>query len=97
MEAPAVGPGEALEGRYIGRLAVNDTNSDFAPAATIFSVRASLVQKVNRWTFREFLRLDNLFDRNYVGSVIVNEGNQRFFEPAPGRTWLVGANATYAF
>jgi iron complex outermembrane receptor protein len=87
----------ALEGRYIGRLAVNDTNSDFAPAATIFSVRASLVQKVNRWTFREFLRLDNLFDRNYVGSVIVNEGNQRFFEPAPGRTWLLGANAVFAF
>jgi len=87
----------ALEGRYIGRLPVNDTNSDFAPAATIFSVRASLVQKVNRWTFREFLRLDNLFDRNYVGSVIVNEGNRRFFEPAPGRTWLLGANAVYAF
>jgi iron complex outermembrane receptor protein len=32
-----------------------------------------------------------------VGSVIVNEGNQRYFEPAPGRTWLVGVNAAYAF
>ncbi|MDB5954864.1 TonB-dependent receptor [Ramlibacter sp.] len=87
----------ALESRYIARLPVNDSNSDFAPAATIFSVRASLVQKVSRWSFREFLRLDNLFDRNYVGSVIVNEGNRRFFEPAPGRTWLLGANAVYAF
>jgi iron complex outermembrane receptor protein len=87
----------ALESRYIGRLPVNDTNSDFAPSATLFSLRASLVQKRNRWSFREFLRVDNLADRNYVGSVIVNEGNQRFFEPAPGRTWLLGANALYAF
>jgi iron complex outermembrane receptor protein len=29
--------------------------------------------------------------------VIVNEGNRRFFEPAPGRTWLLGVNAVYAF
>ena len=44
-----------------------------------------------------FLRVDNLFARKYAGSVIVNEGNGRFFEPAPGRTWLVGASATLAF
>jgi iron complex outermembrane recepter protein len=41
--------------------------------------------------------VDNLADKTYVGSVIVNEANRRYFEPAPGRTWLVGANATYAF
>ena len=44
-----------------------------------------------------FLRVDNLLARNYAGPVIVNEGNGRFFEPAPGRTWLVGASATLAF
>ena len=31
------------------------------------------------------------------GSVIVNDGNGRFFEPAPGRTWLASASATYRF
>jgi iron complex outermembrane receptor protein len=31
-----------------------------------------------------------VFDLAYVGSVIVNEGNARYFEPAPGRQWLVG-------
>jgi iron complex outermembrane recepter protein len=36
-------------------------------------------------------RIDNLADRRYVGSVIVGESNGRFFEPALGRTWLVGA------
>ena len=87
----------ALEMRHIGRMAVDDRNTDFAPAATVFNLRVSLAQNRDRWNFREFVRLDNLADRRYVGSVIVNEGNKRFFEPAPGRTWLLGFNAAYAF
>ena len=87
----------ALELRHMGRMAVDDRNTDFAPAATVFNLRVALAQQRDRWSFREFLRLDNIADRNYVGSVIVNEGNRRFFEPAPGRTWLLGASAAYAF
>lgn len=87
----------ALEARHIGRIAVDDLNSDFTSAATLFNLRVSLAQNWQRWTFREFLRVDNLAGRRYVGAVIVNEGNRRYFEPAPGRTWLLGLNATYAF
>ena len=43
------------------------------------------------------MRGDNLLDRKYAGSVIVNDGNGRYFEPAPGRTWLAGASATLKF
>ena len=35
-------------------------------------------------------RVDNLFDRRIVGSVIVNEGNGRYYEPAPGRSMSLG-------
>jgi len=42
-------------------------------------------------------RVDNVFDRRYAGSVIVNEGNGRFFEPAPGRSGLLGLSAAYQF
>jgi iron complex outermembrane receptor protein len=87
----------ALELRHVGKIAVDDANTDFAPASTLFSFRLGLQQKVDRWTVREFVRVDNLADRKAVGSVIVNEGNQRFFEPAPGRTWLLGVSAAYAF
>lgn len=87
----------ALEMRHIDRIAVDDRNTDFTAKATLFNLRLSLAQNRQRWTFREFLRVDNLADRNYVGSVIVNEARQRYFEPAPGRTWLVGVNAAYAF
>lgn len=87
----------ALEARHIGRIAVDDLNSDSTSAATLFNLRVSLAQNWQRWTFREFLRVDNLAGRRYVGAVIVNEGNRRYFEPAPGRTWLLGMNATYAY
>jgi len=46
--------------------------------------------EVQRSTLRVFLRIDNLLDRNTIGSVIVNESNGRYFEPAPPRTWLAG-------
>ena len=44
------------------------------------------------WTRRSggFARLDNLFDRRHIGSVIVNEGNGRFYEPGLGRQLTVG-------
>jgi iron complex outermembrane receptor protein len=42
-------------------------------------------------------RLDNLTDRRVAGSVIVNEGNARFFEPAPGRSSLVSARWSAPF
>lgn len=87
----------ALELRHVGRMAVDDGNTDATPAATVFNLRLAFAQQQDHWTFREFLRVDNLADRQYAGSVIVNEGNRRFFEPAPGRGWLLGANAGYAF
>jgi iron complex outermembrane receptor protein len=47
------------------------------------------------WT--GFARIDNLFDRDIVGSVIVNDSNVRYFEPAPGRGWTVGLSARMDF
>jgi len=37
-----------------------------------------------------YLRLNNIFDHSYVGSVIVNESNGRYYEPAPTRTIFGG-------
>jgi len=44
-----------------------------------------------------FVRVDNIFSRNYIGSVIVNEANGRYFEPSPTRNWIVGVSATVGF
>jgi len=85
----------ALEWRHTGRVAVNDANSDWAAASHAVNLRASLTQQVGRWRLTEVLRIDNVADRAFAGSVIVNEGNRRFFEPAPGRTWAAGVSAAY--
>lgn len=87
----------ALEWRRVGKIYVDDSNTDAAAGSSVFNLRVSLAQKLARWSLREFVRVDNIGNRNYVGSVIVNEGNSRFFEPAPGRAWLIGLNATYQF
>jgi len=40
-------------------------------------------------------RVNNLADHQYVGSLIVNDGNGRYYEPAPGRTWMFGARLVF--
>jgi iron complex outermembrane receptor protein len=45
----------------------------------------------------EFARIDNIQDEEYVGSVIVNKANRRYYEPAPGRDYILGFSAGYSF
>ncbi|MDO9205160.1 TonB-dependent receptor [Methylotenera sp.] len=59
--------------------------------------RGGFTQKINNWKFNEFVRAENLFDKDYVGSVRVADLNGRYYEPAPGRNWLLGVNASYKF
>ena len=88
----------AIEGMYRSKVYVEDTNTQkAAPAYSVFNWRAKFEQKVEHWTFHQTLRLDNLLDRQYVGSVIVADGNQRYYEAAPGRSWYAGAGAQYSF
>ena len=95
---PADWVSTAVEGMYRSKVYVEDTNSKkAAPAYSVFNWRARFEQKVEHWTFHQTLRLDNLLDRQYVGSVIVADGNERFYEAAPGRSWYAGAGAQYSF
>jgi iron complex outermembrane recepter protein len=94
---PALGWRGGVEARRTGMVPVNDTNSDATPRAIVVGANVGYVARIGAWQLTGFVRGDNLFDKRYAGSVIVNEGNGRFFEPAPGRTWLVGTSASYAF
>ncbi|WP_101925575.1 MULTISPECIES: TonB-dependent receptor family protein [Luteimonas] len=87
--------GAAVESVGLGDVVANDTGEARAPGHVLLHVEGS-----RRWGFasgqlRTFARLDNVFDKAYIGSVIVNEGNGRFYEPAPGRGVLVGAQWTW--
>ncbi len=86
-----------LEMRYNSKVYANDANTASVDDYTIFSLRGQFRQKVRDWTVTEYARIDNLFDEKYVGSVRVNDTNSRFYEPAPGRNWILGVKANYAF
>jgi iron complex outermembrane receptor protein len=75
------------------RIYVDDRNSDAAAGFWVANLRAGFEQETRHWRFSEYARLDNLANRAYVGSVIVDETNSRFFEPAPGRTAYIMFNA----
>lgn len=86
-----------LEALKVGAIPVNDANTDAAEGYTLIHLRASLPREIGAWRLVPFARIDNLTDRRHVGSVIVNEGNRRFFEPGPGRTWLAGLSLSARF
>ncbi|MDP3609096.1 MAG: TonB-dependent receptor [Methylophilus sp.] len=87
----------ALEGRHNSKVYVNDRNQDTAPSYTVFNLRAGFEQNLTHWNFKEFLRVENMFDKEYIGSVRVNDGNALFFEPAADRNYLLGLSAAYKF
>ena len=87
----------ALEGRYNSKVYVNDRNTDTAPSYTIFNLRAGFEQNLAHWNFKEYLRVENMFDKEYIGSVRVNDGNALFFEPGADRNYLLGLSAAYKF
>jgi iron complex outermembrane recepter protein len=84
-----------LEARNNGKVFVNDLNTDSAAAHTVFNLSLQGLYKDGPWLLRPVLRIDNIANKKYAGSVIVNEGNSRFFEPAAPRTVYVGMHWSY--
>ncbi|WP_166170849.1 TonB-dependent receptor [Acinetobacter sp. SA01] len=94
---PETGFNAGVDVRYMDQVYVDDANSDAASSYSIVSANAGYVWKQADWKVRTFARVDNLFDKDYVGSVIVNEGNGRFFEPADGLNWSAGLSLSKVF
>jgi iron complex outermembrane receptor protein len=90
--------GAALETVASSRIYAEDANSEIpAPGYAVVNVRFNARQEIGAWRFKEFVRMNNLLDRAYVGSLIVGDANKRYYEAAPGRNWMVGASVAYAF
>lgn len=92
----------ALESRAVSRVFVDDANSDAADAYRVAHLRAGwerewALSAARSVKLSTFVRLENVTDRRYTGSVIVAEARGRYFEPAPGRNYLAGLAATVSF
>lgn len=95
--APEQGWHAGADVRYMGSIQADDQNDAKAPSYTVVGLSTGYKFGWDRWSLDLFSRVDNLFDKTYVGSVIVNEGNGRYYEPAPGRNYGVGASLSYSF
>ncbi|QWE25549.1 TonB-dependent receptor [Polynucleobacter sp. AP-Elch-400A-B2] len=89
----------AVEARVNGSMAVNDINSlSMANGYAVMNIRGVLRQELTSgWSSSQFFRINNVLDRSYVGSVIVNQTSSQFYESAPGRNWIIGGNVSYQF
>lgn len=95
----------ALRGFYtrislLGRSHVYvDSSNHATPAAGWVALNwaAGVEQRSGPWKLSEFLRVDNLADRGYVGAVVVNSSSNQYYEGAPGRAFSAGASITREF
>lgn len=94
---PVRGLQTALELRHSSRIYADDLNTQAAAGWSTWAWRAAWERPLGGWMLTGLLRVDNLADRRYVGSVIVNEANRRYFEPAAGRNWTLGMQAGRRF
>lgn len=85
----------ALEMRMESRAYVDDINSDSAPGYAVMNASAGYAFTAGANKMYLFGRLDNMLNRNYAGSVIVNDSNRRFFEPAAARRVFVGLRTMF--
>ena len=84
-----------LEMRLESKTYVNDLNSDAAPGYAVFNARLSREFSFSGAKMLLYGRIDNLLDKTYAGSLIVNDTNARYFEAAPGRRLFVGVRSRF--
>lgn len=90
--------GAALETAASSKVYAEDANTEIpAPGYAVLNARFTAHQESGPWRFKQFVRVNNLADRKYVGSLIVGDANKRFYEAAPGRNWMLGASVAYTF
>lgn len=75
---------------------VNDLATESAAGYALLNLEAARRWRTPQGTLRVFARIDNVLDQRYIGSVIVNDGNQRYFEPGPDRRYGVGLQWQWA-
>ena len=68
---------------------MDDRNIDHAPAYAIVNLAVARTLVAGPAKLRAFLRIDDVLNARYIGSVIVNEANGRYSsEPPPAHGCL---------
>lgn len=90
---PRPGLEAALEWYARSRLWADDSNTAPAPGYGLFNLRVRHRVPAGSVMMEIFAGIDNLTDRQTIGSVIVNQAQRQYYEPGLPRSALVGLNA----
>jgi iron complex outermembrane recepter protein len=90
-----VGMHASVNAQYLSTVATNDLNTVLAPGYTIFGADTGYGVDLAHYQVNGFVRLNNFLNRHYVGSIIVDDGNGRYFEPGPGFAVLAGVSVVF--
>jgi len=93
--APGFGWKLGAELQMSAKAFADDLNSEAAAGYGVLALRAGKEFKSGGIAWYAWGRIDNVFDRSYAGSLIVNDGNSRFYESAPGRRLTVGLRGRF--
>jgi iron complex outermembrane recepter protein len=81
--------------QYVSGVPTNDLNTVAAPAYTIAGADTGYGIDLSHYRVSGFLRINNFLNRHYVGSVIVDDSNSRYFEPGSGFALLGGVSVVF--
>ena len=79
-----------LETTYSSDVPVDDTLNTRTSPWWDTKLRLGWEGSAGRWRLSPFLGVNNVFNRLYVGSVVINAAGGRYYEPAAGRNLYVG-------
>lgn len=91
------GPGFVeFRGLWQDEVPVDDAGSATSPSYFLADARFGFDSiESGRFVLAPFVAVANVFDADYIGSVVPNAFGSRYFEPGPGRTYRVGFGLTW--
>jgi iron complex outermembrane recepter protein len=82
------------EGVASSRVLVDDASSNTAAGWAVANARTGVRIPIGGTSLMPVVAVQNVFDRRYAGSVVVNAAGGRFYEPAPERTVSISVSLT---
>ena len=79
-----------LTDSYVSAVFADDANTTYAGAYDLLGLATDYSWQLGSGQLRVFVRADNLFNRRYAGSLIVNQSSAQYFEAGAGRAFLAG-------
>jgi iron complex outermembrane receptor protein len=97
----------AFDMQYVDRIFVNNAYLDGADVPNLITqglaaddyyianLRMGYTTYIGDTEFTPFFGINNITNQRYIGNIRINEGNTRYFEPAPERNFYAGISLTF--